>query len=90
VFEERNKDAWATQAFADCFVEMLREVNRKVPGTFGVWKLERFFELLRRGASVNLYSVTQAAVARINPTEDGCLAVDNQKNERLEALLRIA
>jgi hypothetical protein len=44
----------------------------------------------RRGASVNLYSVTQAAVARINPTEDGCLAVDNQKNERLEALLRIA
>jgi excisionase family DNA binding protein len=88
-FVEANKDEWAIEAFADCFVEVLREVNRIVGAGCGAGELTRFFELLQRGAKVHPCTLTQTALARIKPSAERYFGDDKEKH-REQALLDIA
>jgi hypothetical protein len=87
-FVRANQDDWAVEAFADCFVEILREVNRKVGGDCGVGELERFFKLMDSGAKVHFWTLVQAALARIKPAER--YYGDDEDKKREQALLDVA
>lgn len=84
-----NASTYATEAFADCFVEILREVNRVQGAGSGMGELKRFFDLLNRGAKVHLWTLVQTALARIKPSGERSFGDDEKKN-REQALLDIA
>jgi len=86
---EFNKNVWAEGAFADCFINILREVNRVQPNASVVGDLGRFFKLLDRGAKVNLWTLTQAALERIKPPNERYHGNDEGKL-RDQALLDVA
>jgi hypothetical protein len=86
---ELNKDFWATEAFANCFVEILREVNRARRGGCGLLWMMRFFELLHQGAKVNFRTLTQTALRRIKPPDERYWG--DERTKKLEqALLDVA
>jgi hypothetical protein len=78
-----------TESSADCFVEILREVNRVHGAGSGMGELKRFFDLLNRGAKVHLWTLVQTALARIKPSGERYFGDDEKKN-REQALLDIA
>jgi hypothetical protein len=83
-----NKDEWVKEVFVQFFVDLLREVNRKQPSGKAVLQLASFFDLLERGAKITFGSLTDAAVARIRPSER--YVGDDEKRSREQALLDIA
>jgi hypothetical protein len=84
-----NKDEWVKEVFAQFFEDVLREVNRKQPSGKAVLQLASFFDLLKRGANVTLGSLTDAALARIKPSDARYFGNDEKKNQE-QALLDIA
>jgi hypothetical protein len=92
-YKERHESAettYARHAFARCFVEILREVNRKVRGSNGVEYLEHFFQLLERGARVKPWDLTQAALDTIKPAHQPWRYDDDPEKTRDRLLLNVA
>jgi hypothetical protein len=80
---ERNKDLYAKEAFADAFIDILREVNRRQPGAAGASELVRFFEMLDRGATVSMGDLADAALERIAPrNHTPAILIDEEGKER--------
>ncbi len=88
-FIELNKDLLAKEAFADAFVNILREANRLQPGPSGAADLARCFELVDRGATVTFGDLVQAALERILPPAGEALSSDKE-DEFENALLNVA
>jgi hypothetical protein len=84
-----NKDLFAKNAFADAFVNILREVNRTQPGPSGASDLAHFFDMLDRGAKVPFGELTDAALERIRPSEERYYGNDDYKRSA-QALLDVA
>jgi hypothetical protein len=89
---ELNKDYYAIKAFADAFVDILREVTRSQSNSSAApaaLKLARFFEMLERGASVTCGDLATAALERIQPHEEA--RYGTEETQRCEnARLRVA
>lgn len=87
-FVELKKDHLAQEAFADAFVNILRDVNRAQPGPSGAQDLVRLFEMLDRGAEVTFEDLTRSALDRIKP--ETMASRGHARQDKEEALLRVA
>lgn len=68
---EPDNTSFLTEAFADAFEDMLREVTRtQRSGAAGAYALTRFFKMLDQGVNARIVDLSRAALARIDPEQD--------------------